>query len=91
MENKMQHFDSDYMEGAHPRILQRMLETNMEKNTGYGLDQYCQSAKEKIREACECLNAQVEFLVGGTQTNATIIDALLQPYQGVYRSPTSSA
>ncbi len=88
MENKMQHFDSDYMEGAHPRILQRMLETNMEKNTGYGLDQYCQSAKEKIREACECLNAQVEFLVGGTQTNATIIDALLQPYQGVICAET---
>lgn len=88
MESKIQHFDSDYMEGAHPKILQRILETNMDKLPGYGVDQYCQSAKEKIRKACECPEAQVEFLVGGTQTNATIIDALLQPYQGVICAET---
>lgn len=88
MENRMQHFDSDYMEGAHPRILQRMLEINMDKLPGYGMDQHCQSAREKIREACKCPQAQVEFLVGGTQTNATIIDTLLQPYQGVICAET---
>lgn len=88
MESKIQHFDSDYMEGAHPKILQRILETNMDKLPGYGVDQYCQSAKEKIRKACECPDAQVEFLVGGTQTNATMIDALLQPYQGVICAET---
>lgn len=88
MESKMQHFDSDYMEGAHPRILQRMLEINMDKLPGYGVDQYCESAKEKICKACECPEAQVEFLVGGTQTNATIIDTLLQPYQGVICAET---
>lgn len=88
MESKIQHFDSDYMEGAHPKVLQRILETNMDKLPGYGVDQYCQSAKEKIRKACECPDAQVEFLVGGTQTNATMIDALLQPYQGVICAET---
>jgi len=88
VESKIQHFDSDYMEGAHPKVLQRILETNMDKLPGYGVDQYCQSAKEKIRKACECPDAQVEFLVGGTQTNATMIDALLQPYQGVICAET---
>ena len=84
----MQHFDIYYMEGAHPMILQRMLETNMYKLPGYGSDQYCQSAKEKIKKACDCPEAQVEFLVGGTQTNTTIIDAMLQPYQGVICAET---
>ncbi len=76
-------FMSDYMEGAHPLILQRLLETNMEKTPGYGLDKYCETAKEKIRRACNCPQAEIQFLMGGTQTNATVIDALLRPYQGV--------
>lgn len=82
MNNKLS-FSSDYMEGAHPEILRRLLETNMEKTNGYGLDPYSESAKEKIRAACNCPDAEVNFLVGGTQTNATVIDALLRSYQGV--------
>ena len=79
----MQYFESDYMEGAHPRILERMMRTNMEKNPGYGVDTYCTEAREKIREACHCPEAEIHFLVGGTQTNATVITALLRPYEGV--------
>lgn len=84
----MQHFDSDYMEGAHPRILQRLLETNMEKTAGYGKDAYCNAAREKIRKACACPGAEVHFLVGGTQTNATVIDALLRTHEGVVAADT---
>ena len=81
-------FVNDYSEGAHEKILQRLLETNMEKLSGYGTDQYCESAKQKIREACECPEADIYFLVGGTQTNATVIDALLEQYEGVVSADT---
>ena len=63
-------FESDYIAGAHPEILKRLTETNLESLSGYGNDIYCASAKEKIKKACECPEAEVEFLVGGTQTNA---------------------
>ena len=76
-------FSSDYMEGAHPRILERLIETNMEKTTAYGLDVYSESARRKIREACGAPDADIYFLAGGTQVNATMIDAFLRPYQGV--------
>ena len=76
-------FSCDYMEGAHPAILRRLAETNMEKTPGYGLDEYSASAKAKIRDACRCPEAEVFFLVGGTQTNAAVIDAMLRSYQGV--------
>ncbi len=76
-------FASDYMEGAHPLILQRLTETNMIKSAGYGLDEFSESAKKKIRAACQAPEADVFFLVGGTQTNAAIISSLLRPYQGV--------
>lgn len=79
----MLHFDSDYMEGAHPHILERLTQINYEKQPGYGSDAICAEARAKIRAACACPEAQVSFLVGGTQTNATIIDALLLSYQGV--------
>lgn len=79
----MQYFNSDYLEGAHPKILQRLLESNMEKTEGYGMDKYCESAREKIRGACKCPEAEIYFLSGGTQTNATVIDALLYSYEGV--------
>lgn len=82
------YFSSDYMEGAHPAVLQRLVETNLEKTGGYGLDPYCESAKEKIRWACSCPEGEVFFLVGGTQTNATVIDALLKSYQGVIAAET---
>ena len=76
-------FSSDYQEGAHPRIIQRMTETNLLHTSGYGTDDICESAREHIRLACDCKEAEVHFLVGGTQTNATVIDALLRPYEGV--------
>ncbi len=76
-------FASDYMEGAHPLILRRLAETNAEKTAGYGLDEYSESAREKIRAACRTPEAAVFFLAGGTQTNAVMIDAFLRPWQGV--------
>ncbi len=81
-------FSCDYMEGAHPTILQRLIETNFAQMPGYGADDYCESAREKIRAACSAPNAEVHFLVGGTQTNATVIDALLRSYQGVVAADT---
>ncbi|MFT4245430.1 MAG: low specificity L-threonine aldolase [Micrococcaceae bacterium] len=84
----MYHFDSDYMEGAHPKVLQRLIETNMVQTPGYGTDYYCKSAKEKIRKACSSPNAEVHFLVGGTQTNTTVIKAILRPFQGVIAPDT---
>jgi threonine aldolase len=81
--NNVLSFACDYMEGAHPRILQRLAETNYIKTPGYGADEYCEAAREKIRIACKAPDAEVFFLVGGTQTNATVIDALLKSYQGV--------
>ena len=76
-------FESDYMEGAHERVLSRLVETNREPLSGYGTDVYCERAKEKIRQACECPEAEIYFLVGGTQTNQTVIASLLRSYEGV--------
>lgn len=76
-------FASDYMEGAHPAILERLIATNTMQTAGYGNDQFSESAKDKIRMACQAPEADVAFLVGGTQANAVVIDALLRPYQGV--------
>lgn len=84
----MFHFDSDYMEGAHPLILERLAEINFEKIGGYGSDDYCASAAERIRKACGAPEADVRFLVGGTQTNATIIRSILRPYEGVVAADT---
>ncbi|MBR4944638.1 MAG: low specificity L-threonine aldolase [Peptococcaceae bacterium] len=81
-------FENDYSEGAHEKILQRFMETNMEQAPGYGNDPYCDSAKEKIRAACECPDAEIFFLVGGTQTNAVVIDSMLQAYEGVVSAQT---
>ena len=69
-------FESDYTTGAHPDILRRLTETNYESLSGYGTDHYCESAREKIRTACECPEADVHLLVGGTQTNALVISAM---------------
>ena len=76
-------FESDYTQGAHVKILERILAANGEQMPGYGSDHYCEQAKEKIRKACECPDAEVYFLVGGTQTNATVIDTMLPSYSGV--------
>ncbi|MBQ8544194.1 MAG: aminotransferase class V-fold PLP-dependent enzyme [Alistipes sp.] len=84
----MLHFDSDYMEGMHPAILEALVRTNMQKTTGYGLDEYCVAAREAIRKACAAPDAEVHFLVGGTQTNSTVIRALLRPHEGVVAAAT---
>ena len=76
-------FDSDYIEGCCPEILQALTETNMEQTAGYGLDPHCEHARALIREACCAPDADVHFLVGGTQTNTTVIAAVLRPWEGV--------
>ena len=78
------YFASDYMEGAHPAIMKKLMETNLEKTVGYGQDPYTEDAKEKIRKACNAPEADVFLLVGGTQTNAIRelwlrIQVILQP------------
>lgn len=77
-------FNSDYTEGCHPNILAKLAATNMEQTTGYGLDSYCEEARELIKKACQNDNVDVHFLVGGTQTNLTVICAALRPHQAVY-------
>ena len=84
----MIYFDSDYLEGAHLAILAKLTETNLEQTPGYGNDKYCENARAKIKAACNCPQAQVYFISGGTQTNATVIDTLLASYQGVIAAQT---
>lgn len=84
----MQHFDSDYMEGACPEILNRLQETNLLKTPGYGEDSFSESAREKIRQAVGKPGAEVWFLIGGTQTNETVISSALRPYEGVLAAET---
>lgn len=81
-------FECDYAEGAHPLILRRLMETNLEQQPGYGADAYCAAAKEKLRTACEAPQADVYFLSGGTQTNQTVISGMLRPYEGVIAAAT---
>ena len=81
-------FESDYITGAHPKVLQRLIETNLEPLSGYGEDAYCASAREKIKKACNCPQADVYFLVGGTQTNAIVVSTMLREYEGVISATT---
>lgn len=81
-------FASDYIAGAHPDVIRRLTETNLENLSGYGTDPYCESARQKIREACGCTDAEVYFLVGGTQTNQVVISTMLAPYEGVIAAKT---
>ena len=81
-------FESDYIAGAHPAILKKLSETNLESLSGYGTDIYCDRAREKIRKACGIEQAEVEFLVGGTQTNAVIISTMLSDHEGVIAAKT---
>ena len=81
-------FESDYIAGAHPKILERLAETNLEPLPGYGSDKYCASAKEKIKKACACPEAEVEFIAGGTQTNAIVISTMLRDHEGVVAAKT---
>lgn len=79
----MYQFQCDYNEGAHPRIMQRLMETNMDQTVGYGMDHYCDQARDAVRKAVGRDDVDVHFLVGGTQANATVISSILRPYQGV--------
>ena len=81
-------FECDYTEGACPEIMKRLEETNFVQTPGYGTDEFCESARAKIRKACGNEQADVHFLVGGTQTNFTVISAILRPYQGVLCAET---
>ncbi len=78
----------DYLEGCHPAILEKLTETNLEQTVGYGLDPYCAKAAEMIKATFACPDANVHFLVGGTQANATVIAAALRPYEGVLCAAT---
>lgn len=81
-------FNCDYLEGAHPRIMQRLMETNMEQHPGYGEDAICDRARKTIKNLCNAPKADVHFLVGGTQTNLTLLSAALRPWQGVISADT---
>lgn len=81
-------FECDYAEGAHPKILEKMMETNFEQTPGYGVDVYCESARQKIKQLCGNDKADVHFFVGGTQTNMTVISSILRPHQGVISANT---
>ncbi len=84
----MINFESDYTEGAHPAVLDALIRTNMEQLSGYGSDHYCESAKQKIKELCQKEDAEVHFLVGGTQTNQIVISSVLHNYEGVVAAET---
>ena len=81
-------FQNDYVEGAHPAVLQKLIDTNMEQSVGYGEDPYCEEARARIRKAVGREDVDIHFLVGGTQTNLTVIDAALRPYQGALCAQT---
>lgn len=81
-------FSSDYKTGAHPKVLEKLVETNMEVLGTYGADIYSDSAKEKIKKAFNCPSADVYFLTGGTQTNQVVISTMLENYQGVVAART---
>ena len=82
-------FESDYLEGAVPEIMSRLIETNYEQTAGYGVDPYCRAAREKIKLECNAFDADIHFLVGGTQANLTVIAASLRPHQGVMAAETA--
>ncbi len=86
--NNIISFTSDYTKGAHPKILERLSRINLEQQDGYGTDRYCRSAAEKIKDLCACPDADVFFLLGGTQANQVITDMLLKPYEGIIAAQT---
>lgn len=82
-------FKNDYSEGALPEIMERLMATNLEQTVGYGMDEYCERAKQKIRDRIHQPEAAVHFLVGGTQTNQTCISAFLRPHEAVIGAETA--
>lgn len=85
----MYRFNCDYLEGMHPKILERLIATNLEQTPGYGMDEHCAAAKEMIKSACRCPGAKVYFTVGGTQTNYAVLDSILRNYEGVLAAETA--
>lgn len=81
-------FNCDYSEGAHPKVLEKLIQTNLEQTEGYGVDIYCLKAAGLIKEKCERQDVDVHFFVGGTQVNLTVISAALRPHQGVIAANT---
>ena len=81
-------FENDYIQGCHEKILQNLIKTNMEKLAGYGSDHWCESAKKKIKKAILQEDAEIFFLTGGTQTNAIVIDTMLDSCEGVVSAET---
>ena len=81
-------FESDYLEGAHSKIIERLVQTNMEQTPGYGTDIHCEKARDYIKKHCGDESLDVHFLVGGTQANTTVIASILKPYQGVVTAST---
>ena len=88
-DNTICHLESDYNNGAHETVLRKLIATNDERTQSYGDDRFSEHARQLIREACNAPEAQIWFLAGGTQTNATIIDCALQPYEGVLCTETA--
>ncbi|MCL1803331.1 MAG: aminotransferase class I/II-fold pyridoxal phosphate-dependent enzyme [Eubacteriaceae bacterium] len=84
----MLYFKNDYSEGAHPKVLEAIVETNMAKTVGYGEDEYCEEAIEIIRSAANCPQADIHFLVGGTTANIVAISACLRPFEAVISAET---
>ncbi|MCF0127273.1 MAG: aminotransferase class V-fold PLP-dependent enzyme [Pseudobutyrivibrio sp.] len=84
----MLYFACDYAEGCHPKLLEALSKTNMVSVPGYGEDDFCGSAKEKIKKVCNCPDADIYFLVGGTQANQTVIDSVLEKCEGVVAATT---
>ena len=84
----MYSFRNDYSEGAHPKILQVLSDTNLVQTVGYGMDPLCEAARETVRRLCNAPHADVHFLVGGTQTNLLVIESLLRPYEAVIAAHT---
>ncbi|MGW9855575.1 threonine aldolase [Staphylococcus hominis] len=81
-------FENDYLEGAHPKVLQRLIDTNYIQASGYGDDQFSKHAADQIRKTIQCPEATVRFLIGGTQTNQVVINTVLEPYEGVISANT---
>ena len=84
----MYSFRNDYSEGAHPQVLQALTDTSAVQTVGYGMDPYCQAAADTIRRLCAAPDADVHFLVGGTQVNLVTIDAFLRSYEAVIAAQT---
>lgn len=81
-------FENDYLEGAHEKVLKRLVDTNLVQASGYGFDQFTAQAIEKIKDTIDCPNATIRFLVGGTQTNQVVINSMLESYEGVISADT---